>query len=364
MSKELTRRDFIIAAGGIAAGFTLSKIADKVGLPQTIPTIPEIQPIQNQESAQQLLLVEGTFPSDRFNFSPTITKYNLIPRVLPENQWASDRMQAGLDYLKKVYTALKATSESLSETSALKAPMLDEIGVVSNDNFPTSLSRSTTAQEIVRDYLKDIEEGKILIWGASVQNVPYLIGTYNHVNFTGRKGYGMHIGGQVVANADFPFGPARMEDAGTIYTRYTDLQVALKMVHEYAHYKQSQRLLELVLTDLGKDKEEYTDTQYVSTLIDQKVANLIVEMNKDTRIDRSKVNGTVSFNEAQANQVAQFILWTVVQLNNGNRVPGTEDDSFPVNPSSLYQTFNRAIFYEKNRFDPAWLSLHSNWNKK
>lgn len=350
--ERLSRRDFFIAAGGIATGIALSRIAEEGGL---VTRVLGNETTQSREPVQSLIIIESTFPTDRFSFSRAVTKYDLVPRVLPEFQWASDRMQVGIDYLKKLSNALQENPQYNSST-------LGEIGAVSKDNFPISFSNSTTAREVIQSLLGDIEDKKVIIWGASVPNVPYLVGTYNLPQYQADKG--MFMGSQIHANADFPFGAPRNEEAGTMYKQYTDLQVALKMIHEYAHCRQGQRLLELTLADLGKGMKEYTDTSFVGSQIEQKATRIITSMNNDSRIDRTKVEGVISFNEAQANQVAQFVLWTINKLNMGKRMPGTEDDSYPVSPNSLYQTFQRAIVKEKNPRDPQWLALHANWGKK
>lgn len=352
LKEKISRRDFLIAAGGIATGFALSGITEKGDL---VKSLLGNETAQSREQAHSYLLVEGAFPTDRFAFSPVVTKYDLVPRVLPERQFASERMQAGINYLEKLSNALQENPQHNSST-------LGEIGAVSRDNFPISFSSSTTALEAIQSFLGDIKDKKVIIWGASSPNVPYLVGTYNNPQYQADKG--MFMTSQIHANADFPFGGPRDEEEGTWYKQYTDLQVGLKMMHEYVHFKQGQRLLELTLADHGKSMKEYTDPSVVRSLIEQKVTDIITSMNNDSRVDRTKVQGVIAFNEAEANQVAQFVLWTVNKLNMGKRMPGTHDDSYPVSPDSLYQTFQRAIIKDKNPLDPKWLALHSNWGKK
>lgn len=342
MAVELSRRQLIIGILATISGNSLGCIK-----------IPPLKTEINLAPTATPTNESATFLRNRSLFSSEIINHNLAPEVLPQNQWAYDRMKAGVDYLKKAANAFEVNPKEFTQLTA------ESIGIVGIDRFPIALATIDTPLDIIKSLLRDIADRRVIIWGGSMSNVPYLIGTINYPKYIPITGWYME--GQIHANAGFPFGPPQTEESNIVYNNYTDLQVGLKMAHEYSHILQGRQLLKLVLAEQASEIISHNNEEtFVMSLINTRVDRTLQTMNADNKIDRNYVIGKIAFNEAQANLVAQSILWSLNKLN-GKRMPGTQDDRYPTTPASLFQTFKRAILQDNNQYDPYWLYLHANW---
>ena len=333
-----SRRRLIIGAGATAAALAVSHFSSGEAYAQSSP---ELQPLNPDISSYPHL------------FSEKVKTFNLEPRILKKPMWASDVMLAGVDYLRNAAVVLDAHPEFSQRTA-------ESMGIVGPERYPTSINSSDTMGVILNRMLEDIRTKRLVIWGGSMQNVPYLFGTVNNPKQAENGDW--YVESQFHANADYPFGETQTEEPGFMYDNYTNLQVALKMLHEYGHVLQGRQLLSSTM-DRYNTAIAHTPTESnVAAFMGKRDEEISIGMNNDPRINRNLVKGKISFNEIQANLLAQRLLLTLNELN-GRRMPGTQDDSYPVKPDSLYQTFQRAIVTEGNHYDSTWLIKHSNWGQ-
>lgn len=290
----------------------------------------------------------GLFPEDRFTFSPEIKSSQLIPTVFL-NETTAERIDKSVALIRNLYTFLVHNPG---------APNAD-LGLFKiNDivNFPIDLPSGTTLKDVLKRFNDDYMIGTVKFAPTPVVGADFHLGTIgNPILKNGR----WVMTSNVAINTIVVDERASQEEHSSAYYQTTDLQLALKMLHEYSHLLQDQGIVNQIMQDKNALTMIGGDTNKIREVISQRATENARRIAASLNLTEMKT----SPNEAQANSISQLLLNTLTVINRTDRFPGAEtDDPYPVDPSSLLRTFRNYVI-KGSAIDPGWILKHSNWGQ-
>lgn len=288
--------------------------------------------------------ITNIFP-DAFNFSNDIKEAGLIPSVF-FNENTQERIRRSVSYIGKLH-------DFLSKRPEYKGPTLLSLGINAPQNFPIAFEKNVTLYDVLEDFLKSQMFGTVNLDPAPQVGVNFHLGTSNLPEFKNGK---WELTARTQLNTKVLDEKVVLEDLNTAYYQTTDLQLALKLLHEFCHFKQDQAIMTEILKDPIQAKGIGQDQNKMLMLIAGKVAVHKERIAKEINLDVKEF----APNEAQANTISQLFLETLNRINKTNRVPGAEDDDpFPRREDSLLNRF-RVQVLGNHALDKRWLLAH-NW---
>lgn len=345
------------------AGFVQGITGDKLyPAPDATPVIEKaeaksrlIQPLDDhyRNTAERIpgfLELSGKLPENWFNRE--MADAQLIPQVF-ENENTSERVSKATSYLERLRSYLLKNPH-------LEGPKLAELGNNIPENFPIALIKEATVSDLLELFLTNQKSGQIQVNNNPIIGASFYLGTAGNPQHNGKE---WQITAQTWVNTLIIDEKQVQEQYG--YARYqtTDLQVALKLIHEFSHFLQDKALMAEILNNTELMKQIGNDPAMMREAIGIKA-----QYHQD-RIAQSigLVGRNVSFNEAQANRNSMAVLEALRRVNGGNRVTGAEDDDpFIAYKKPLIQNFrdsNRNQTPAQKGLDIAWVLEHSNWGK-
>jgi hypothetical protein len=297
--------------------------------------------IRDNQSVEMI----GVLPEYPFNFSKDLKEAGLIPTVF-QNETTQERIYKSVSYLGNLH-------RFLSKRPELRGPKLASLAINSSQNFPINIPEYATIYDVLEDFLKSQMFGTVKLDPKPVAKANFHLGTSNSAEF--RDGMWQLV-------ADTKFNTLVLDDrevkeaSGTSYYQTTDLQLALKMLHEFSHYLQDKAIFQQII---GDDKLMQTigrDPQKMSQAIATKVAEHKARIAREININPKDF----APNEAQANTISMQALETLNNINRTERVPGAEDDDpFPRKDESLLVVYRNSVLVN-HALDRRWLLRH-NW---
>ena len=311
------------------------------------PTL--IQPLDNhaRDTAERVAgttEIIGLFP-DSFGFSPDIKESGLAPYVFL-NEPTQTRINYSISYLGRLHRLLTRKPEH-------RGPTLSSLAINSPQNFPIAFAKDATLFDVLEDFLKSQAFGTVSQDAKPIIGANFHLGTIGNPELRNGK---WELKAQTQFNTKVIDEKAITEDHGMAYYQTTDLQLALKLLHEFSHLKQDQGLMDEITKDaqampnIGQDPHKMREA--IVNRAAQHKARIAREINLDPQ--------TFAPNEAQANTVSQLALEVLNRVNGANRIPGVEDDDpYPQREDSLLRSF-RVQVLGNHALDKRWLVRH-NW---
>ncbi len=297
--------------------------------------------------------ITGPFPIQRFTFSKEVIEAGLVPIVFV-NEDIDARIYQATSYIGKLHSLLNNRPE-------LRGPKLWELGVNTPDNFPIEFDQKADLETVLEAFLTDQMFGNIHFNRLPVRGTSYLFGTIGSPEYEKNA---WKIVAEVGLNTLILDEKISQEERQTAYYQTTNLQFALKMLHEYSHYKQDQGLMSQILRDNALMEQVGQDPTSMRNMIMKKAQENVLRVSVNAGIP----NRNVAVNEAQANAVSQLFLHILTQINRTDRFPGAEDDDpYPISQDALLRVYRRDVVYGSTTFkkalNPGWLLKHSNWGQ-
>lgn len=304
--------------------------------------------------------IKGSVPGD---YSQFIKEHELQPTVFTEYDSPETRKNMAVDFLKRYRDALR-------DKPRLRGNSLAYFRInTTPDNYPISIpntdNASWTIYDVVNTFLTEIKKEKITFEYVSTQKkIAGTINSYENVDGRWRRKTKFVLGEDLMKQGKFH------ESDKIYYTRPTDAELAIILLHEYAHALQDEMILAYLNSDPNALASVGTDSNQVSTWVSQKVDEENDKMSKpfSASIPTEKQFLLVKFNEAQANAAGYYFLYLLNQLNQSVHFPGTRraDPSggdvkaikkqHPgIHYVNLYTLFLTEVIEKQDALSPNWL---------
>lgn len=351
----LSRRDFLKLSGLTAAWAALvaacgGNMPTGVATAVQPPTPTRLPPTEPQKPATE---IKGPVPGD---YSPFIKQHELQPTIFTEYDLPETRKNMTIDFLKRYRDALK-------DKQSLRGSPLTAYKINTSDNYPISIPNSVddnwTIYDVANTLITEIENGKTEIEYNPKQ--PIIAGTRNsYENIDGKfsRKTKISLGEKLMLQGFF-------HESDNYYTRPTDTELAIILLHEYAHALQDEMFLAFLTNKSDALAGVGLDGNKVASWITQKADEKNNEMRNNLSPDQLPL---VKFNEAQANTVAYYFLYHLNQLNNSGHYPGTRRiDPYDIDVESikqlpgqqdyvnLYKTFLEQVINTGDSLSLTWL---------
>lgn len=312
--------------------------------------------------------ITGPYPVGVFNFSAEVLSTGLVPSVFRREDSVSLRAQKAVKYIERLRDALRKFPHLLG-------PTLWSLEINTPSNLAVPFGPEANLLTVLDSFLSDVESSRVQFdptpsthrLNFGVDNLPILTEKEGKWVWTLRSKI---LTGEVVMNQNYS-----LESSNYYVSDYSDVQWAIKFLHEYMHCKQDEPALDYI------NSTSSVSTSNTSSIDETKAAIQRFNLEQTIRLWQqyegiSEISGKpfnardVAFNEAQANSISQLAVHQLTVLNQGQRFPGLiNDDPYPGYEGSLYRTFKREVLADSRAgvrtraLNPRWLVLHMNWGK-
>lgn len=351
---EVSRRDFLILSWVVLSAWWLAACSGG-----SLPPAPTRRPTRTPEGASAPPAeIKGPVPGE---YSQFIRESELIPTVFTDFDTPENRIQMGITYLTRYRDALQNLPQQHGR------PLAD-YHINTPDNYPISIpgnpeesANNWNVFDVINTFLNELKSGKLTVVYNSAE--PVFVGTVNS--------YELHDG-KWLRKTEMRVGKKLMEQtyyhesSAFVYTKPTDAELAVALLHDYAHALQD----EMVLAYLNNDPGALQEIGYDPA----RAAQWISKKGEELGRDRAKallppdLVDEVKLNEAQANVLANLFLYSLNQLNASEHFPGTRridptdadvqairDQNPGLHYLNLYTLFVQEVIGGNNALSPAWV---------
>lgn len=284
----------------------------------------------------------GCAPTSTPEYSKDIIKYNLAPRFYTEGETGETRVQAAIDYLGKVRTAL---SDAKVKTNSSLNPRLadykaaDRNGIGDYAIFPISLTPGSTLVSVLDTFFDFDLNKKTKVKFNPGKDSPTANTETNKfaydltANAWRRAETIISFNNKIVERGSF------LEENGQAYAYRSSLDLALSLLYEYTHALREDAIL-TILQNEGRLTSKLTSEEVID-LVRKKNVVLQKEYSRKFGLDEN-----YRPNIAQGNAMQCLLLYSLEQLN-GGYMPGARVlDPHPTTVRTLQQ------------IDPAFQNLY------
>lgn len=306
-------------------------------------------------------------------FSDAITVHNLEPHVFNPEDTAEVRLQAACGYLQRLSSALR--------TSEISLPKLQELRCDITSGYPIALIPDYTLADVLDIMATELTpaNGKTILH-YDESTTPNAAG-WDPIAHTGNT-LEFDKNGKLRRKTSITFRghiltPDKHGD-DNLPRAYTDLELAIILIHEYAHGSQGEMFFQgFLITDTAKDILSHTPID-IGTLNEHFFDYIQVESQRHQEdLMRQYIAGggrdiegtQVAFSEAQANALACGLLYCVNLLNefkNGGHIPGSAHnlDPLPTSGAPLLYSIYLSRVLPFGPLDPGWIEFYRMSNKQ
>lgn len=339
-----TRRQVLATASPIFASLSLA--ACNQSSPEGVVPIP-LRTASPTASSQE---IKDQLPGA---FSETIRAARLVPELFDEKTAPEVKLFRATSYMRRYVTALERQPQ-------LRGKPLSTY-LINKDNFPIaipfSLGSDWNIWEFMSNLIKDVDSGKVGI--IHDPNAASLAGQRSEM-FLQQNGKWMQKTATISFGDQLSIKTLFWENQNQFYGYRTDLDIALIIIHEYAHALQGHHLIDFI--NINPDLRAVIGQS--ENRFHQNLDRLIVEKNAEIARKVNLVN--IKAHEAQANALSCMFLYSLNTLNQSRHFPGSVSwDPTPKhievmrrqgdsNYTSLYNLFEQNVL-TGNALNRTWL---------
>lgn len=355
----LSRRSFLKLG---LLGLALAACGRYIHPPDETSLSPTRLPITDPPSPSREIV--GPVPGE---YSQLIREKELQPTVFTDYDTPETRINMVVDYLKRYRDLLR-------DNPQLRGNSLAYFRINTPDNYPISIPNTDndnwTLYDVVNTFITEVDNGKMTLeYDSTQKKIAGTRNSYENIDGKWRRKTKIALGKDFMSQGSFH------ESNKYIYTRPTDAELAIILFHEYAHALQDEMILAYLNIDPNALAGVGINSNQAASWVTQKVDEKNDDMRKQFSISVSSDSTLspdqlflVKFNEAQANAIGYYFLYSLNQLNQSAHFPGTrradpsEDDQKAIieqNPGihfiNLYNLFVDEVVSNNNALNSLWL---------
>jgi hypothetical protein len=288
--------------------------------------------------------ITGTFPESKFHFYKDIKENGLVPAVFL-NETTGQRIDRGVLYLAGIF-------DLLSKQPNLSGPKLRELGINTADNLPLNFPPDATLYDVLAGFISSFAHKNVDFNPVPEHGDGYIFGTIGEPFFADGL---WRLKAKTKLDMSLLDEKENREENNTAYYQTTNLQFALRQLHEYIHLNQDEALMVEIVKDPVLMNQIGQDSGKMRAAIERKAVE-----HKERVIRQNGLAPNSQPNEAQANAISQLLLYTLSRINrNTERFPGAEgDDPYPISDASLQRDFRRNVL-ATGALNPDWQVRHT-----